>query len=61
MRIKENKRDRTLNAQIEQFRRKYPDCLLMIEVGGFYEFFEGDAIIASKVLGIILTKQHRGD
>src|SRR6185437_4730970 len=33
------------------------DCLLLFRMGDFYELFFDDAVIASKVLGIALTKR----
>ena len=41
----------------------YPDCLLFYRMGDFYELFFEDAEIASKTLGIVLTKRgrHEGD
>src|ERR1700752_3341558 len=40
-----------------------PDCLLFYRMGDFYEMFFGDAEIASRALGIMLTKRgkHLGD
>ena len=37
-------------------KSKYPDALLLFRVGDFYETFGEDAIIASRVLGITLTR-----
>lgn len=39
-------------------KAKVPDHLLMFRLGDFFEFFYDDAIAASKVLGITLTKRH---
>lgn len=41
-------------------KAKYPDAVLLFRVGDFYETFGGDAIIASQVLGITLTKRNNG-
>lgn len=46
--------------QYHQLKAKYPDALLLFRVGDFYETFGQDAIKASKVLGIVLTKRHNG-
>ena len=46
--------------QYRDIKSKYPDSVLLFRVGDFYETFHGDAIIASKVLGIILTKRGAG-
>jgi DNA mismatch repair protein MutS len=42
------------------FKQKYPGALLLFRVGDFYETFGEDAIVASKVLGIVLTKRGNG-
>jgi DNA mismatch repair protein MutS len=42
------------------FKQKYPGALLLFRVGDFYETFGEDAIVASKVLGIVLTKRGSG-
>ena len=46
--------------QYRDIKSKYPDSVLLFRVGDFYETFHKDAIIASKVLGIILTKRGAG-
>ena len=46
--------------QHRAIKQKYPDAVLLFRVGDFYETFGGDAIIASKVLGITLTKRNNG-
>ncbi len=47
-----------LMAQHKQIKAKYPDAILLFRVGDFYETFGEDAIIASRVLGITLTKRN---
>jgi DNA mismatch repair protein MutS len=49
-----------LMQQHRAIKQKYPDAVLLFRVGDFYETFGGDAIIASKVLGITLTKRNNG-
>ena len=39
---------------------KYPDAVLLFRVGDFYETFGDDAVKASKILGITLTKRGNG-
>ncbi len=39
-------------------KQKYPDAILLFRVGDFYETFGEDAIKASQVLGITLTKRN---
>ncbi len=46
--------------QYNAIKGKYPDALLLFRVGDFYETFGSDAIIASKILGITLTKRNNG-
>ncbi|MCB0477653.1 MAG: DNA mismatch repair protein MutS [Crocinitomicaceae bacterium] len=46
--------------QYNQIKGKYPDAMLLFRVGDFYECFGDDAIKASKILGIILTKRKNG-
>lgn len=46
--------------QHRAIKQKYPDAVLLFRVGDFYETFGEDAIIASKVLGITLTKRNNG-
>ncbi|MES2704189.1 MAG: DNA mismatch repair protein MutS [Bacteroidota bacterium] len=41
-------------------KAKYPDAVLLFRVGDFYETFAQDAHIASRVLGITLTKRSNG-
>lgn len=46
--------------QHKDIKAKYPDAVLLFRVGDFYETFGEDAIIASRVLGITLTKRANG-
>ena len=50
-------------AQYFDIKRANPDCLLFYRMGDFYELFFDDAEIASKALGIVLTKRgkHEGE
>jgi len=62
---KENKQmsktgDTPLMQQHRAIKQKYPDAILLFRVGDFYETFEQDAVIASRVLGITLTKRNNG-
>jgi DNA mismatch repair protein MutS len=47
-----------LMKQYNTIKEKYPDAILLFRVGDFYETFDTDAVIASKILGITLTKRH---
>ncbi|PID88926.1 MAG: DNA mismatch repair protein MutS, partial [Bacteroidia bacterium] len=42
------------------FKKKYPNALLLFRVGDFYETFNEDAIRTAKILGIVLTKRANG-
>lgn len=46
--------------QYNAIKVKYPDALLLFRVGDFYETFGSDAVKASKILDIILTKRGAG-
>ena len=46
--------------QYNAIKAKYPDALLLFRVGDFYETFGSDAIKASEILDIILTKRGAG-
>lgn len=49
-----------LMKQYAQVKAKYPDTILLFRMGDFFETFEEDAKITSKVLGITLTKRGNG-
>lgn len=49
-----------LMKQYNAIKAKYPDALLLFRVGDFYETFGEDAIRASGILGIVLTKRRNG-
>ncbi|RYF85479.1 MAG: DNA mismatch repair protein MutS, partial [Chitinophagaceae bacterium] len=49
-----------LMQQHKAIKAKYPDAILLFRVGDFYETFGQDAVIASRVLGITLTKRNNG-
>lgn len=46
--------------QYNSVKAQYPGTILLFRVGDFYETFSEDAIVASKVLGIVLTKRANG-
>jgi DNA mismatch repair protein MutS len=48
--------DTPLMKQHNDIKAKYPDAILLFRVGDFYETFGQDAITASRILGITLTK-----
>lgn len=49
-----------LMKQYNDIKAKYPDAILLFRVGDFYETFGEDAVKASKILGITLTKRANG-
>jgi DNA mismatch repair protein MutS len=55
-----NAMDTPLMKQYNVIKAKYPGALLLFRVGDFYETFGQDAIEASKVLDITLTKRGKG-
>ncbi|MFM1934523.1 MAG: hypothetical protein RL360_1404 [Bacteroidota bacterium] len=50
-----------LSRQFNQIKAKYPGAILLFRVGDFYETFGQDAVKASKILGIVLTRRNNGN
>lgn len=46
--------------QFFSFKEKFPDALLLFRCGDFYETYCEDAVEASRILGITLTKRNNG-
>ena len=46
--------------QFLEIKAKYKDTIILFRMGDFYETFLDDAVITSKVLGIVLTKRANG-
>ena len=46
--------------QYNEIKAKHPDAMLLFRVGDFYETFGQDAVRASKILDIVLTKRSNG-
>lgn len=42
--------------QYKKLKEKHPDAIILFRTGDFYELYENDAEVCSKVLGITLTK-----
>lgn len=61
--VAEGTKPTPMMAQYFSVKNQYPNCLLFYRLGDFYELFYEDAITASKILGIALTKrtQSSGD
>ena len=57
---KSPKKDTPLMRQYNRVKTQYPGAILLFRVGDFYETFGEDAITASKVLDIVLTKRANG-
>ncbi len=56
-----SKKQRTpLMRQYHQIKDRHPDTVVLFRLGDFYETFEGDAAITSRVCGITLTKRGNG-
>lgn len=49
-----------LMGQYTEMKKKHPDAILLFRVGDFYETFSDDAIAASEILGITLTRRANG-
>jgi len=58
----EKEKEKKLTPAMKQYleiKSEYPDCILLFRMGDFYELFYEDAIIASKVLDIVLTSRDK--
>lgn len=49
-----------LMKQYFEAKSKHPDAVLLFRVGDFYETFDADAVLASEILGITLTRRANG-
>ena len=57
------KKEGQLTPMMQQFfdlKKKHPDAVLLFRCGDFYETYCDDAVIASNILGITLTKRNNG-
>ena len=57
------KKEGQLTPMMQQFfdlKKKHPDAVLLFRCGDFYETYCEDAVIASRILGITLTKRNNG-
>ena len=55
--------DVVLTPMMKQFfelKAKHPDAIMLFRCGDFYETYSEDAIVASEILGITLTKRANG-
>ena len=62
--VKEEKKSSHTNTplmqQYQEMKKKHPDAILLFRVGDFYEIFGEDAVKASEILGITLTRRANG-
>ncbi|MFT7298668.1 MAG: DNA mismatch repair protein MutS, partial [Sphingobacteriales bacterium] len=58
--VTEKAKETPLMQQFNSIKEKHPGALLLFRVGDFYETFGEDAVVASKILGIVLTKRANG-
>ncbi len=61
--LAKNKKEAVQTPLMKQYygvKEKYPDAILLFRVGDFYETFSEDAIKASEILGITLTRRANG-
>ena len=56
-----SKEDTPMLKQYFSIKAQHPEALLLYRVGDFYETYSDDAVLASKVLGLVLTKRSNGD
>ena len=53
--------DTPLLKQYFSIKAQHPEAILLYRVGDFYETYSDDAVLASKVLGLVLTRRSNGD
>ncbi|MBQ2531769.1 MAG: DNA mismatch repair protein MutS, partial [Bacteroidales bacterium] len=53
--------DTPLIKQFFSVKAQHPEAVLLYRVGDFYESYSDDAVLVSKVLGIVLTRKSNGD
>ena len=56
-------KDNTITPMMRQFldmKAKHPDAVLLFRCGDFYETYMQDAVVASEILGITLTRRSNG-
>ena len=49
-----------LMQQYYEIKKQNPGCILFFRMGDFFELFEEDAVVASKILGLTLTSRNNG-
>ncbi len=53
--------DTPLIKQYFSIKAQHPEAILLYRVGDFYETYSDDAVLTSKVLGIVLTRKSNGE
>ncbi len=53
-------RDTPIRRQYESLKAQYPSCLLLFQLGDFFESFEDDAKTVARVCGVTLTSREFG-
>ena len=53
--------DTPMLKQYFSVKAQHPEALLLFRVGDFYETYSDDAVTASKVLGLVLTRRSNGN
>ena len=53
--------DTPMLRQYFSIKAQHPEAVLLYRVGDFYETYSDDAVLVSKVLGLVLTKRSNGD
>tara|TARA_Y100000996_G_scaffold720_1_gene658 strand:- start:5195 stop:7789 length:2595 start_codon:yes stop_codon:yes gene_type:complete len=54
------KKETPVMRQFREAKKSHPDSIMLFRMGDFYETFDKDAIVASEILGITLTKRSNG-
>lgn len=60
MGVKQGTNDTRMMAQFAAMKKAHPDAIMLFRVGDFYETFGDDAVEASSILGITLTRRGNG-
>ncbi len=53
--------DTPMLKQYFSIKAQHPEAVLLYRVGDFYETYSDDAVLVSKVLGLVLTRRSNGD
>jgi len=56
-----SREDTPMLKQYFSVKAQHPEAILLYRVGDFYETYSDDAVLASKVLGLVLTRRSNGD